>query len=52
VDIKENFKVLFRDLDISDLKSAILESPQSDWEENKTGRGYILMLLDTQKPLC
>jgi hypothetical protein len=36
VDIKENFKVLFRDLDISDLKSAILESPQSDWDENKT----------------
>jgi hypothetical protein len=35
VDIKENFKVLFRDLDISDLKSAILEVPQVDWDENK-----------------
>jgi hypothetical protein len=35
LDIKENFKVLFRDLDISDIKSAILESSRSDWDENK-----------------
>lgn len=35
MNIKENFKVLFRDLDISAIKSAILESSRSDWDENK-----------------
>lgn len=36
MNIKENFKVLLTDVDISDLKSAILATPQSAWDENKT----------------
>jgi hypothetical protein len=48
VNIEGNFKVLLTDIDISDLKSAILEATQSDWGDNEMRQNMFAVAEDTK----